>query len=48
MGAPVSGTANMAFGRLKRGLKGRKIVNLTEMTITVGNGAVLRLASLAR
>lgn len=41
--APVSGTAKIAFGRIKCGLKAkRKQVNHTDMTITIGNGAVLR------
>ena len=43
--APVSGTAKIAFNRIKRGLKGRKIVNHTDMTITIENGAVLRFKS---
>ncbi|MHC2315160.1 phage FluMu gp28-like protein [Bradyrhizobium diazoefficiens] len=43
--APVSGTAKIAFGRIKRGLKGKKIINHTDMTITIGNGAVLRFKS---
>lgn len=43
--APVSGTAKIAFGRIKRGLKGKKLVNHTDMTITIGNGAVLRFKS---
>jgi hypothetical protein len=42
----VSGTAKIAFGRIKCGLKTKtKQVNGTDMTITIGNGAVLRLKS---
>ncbi|WP_038974149.1 hypothetical protein [Bradyrhizobium genomosp. III] len=45
MGRSGTSTAKIAFGRIERGLKRRKIVNHTEMTITVGNGAVLRFKS---